>query len=486
MPSHPPDSEPLEAALESTRRNVRQLEIQTHRIRADLTRIEAAIESEGECDGPDAPLSAEVVHLRRAASSVDSRPTQQAVTELTGRVLEGRPQEALDWQPASDSLPDGMEILVCAPRDKEFPRCEQSQVTPAMRGSSELPAFPKVVDAPRSGHRKATSPIMASLTLHAVIIVLTATLTVATAVHEDRSLTLDVGGDLTDVVERPDVERLGQLDDDLLQNTISESPEFEVAGPIVDELTAIDFASEEGPASLGDAGSLGTLPTEFGTEMFGSGGLGADGTSAMSGLGHGNERRGGGGKRNSGPLGSAVFFGTQSQGDRFVFVVDNSSSMKGGRLEAAAAELLHTTNSLTPKQSFYVIFVSDQTYPMFFPQREPDLVPATAANKQRLAAWLPNAILASGNNRKLIEAMNMAAALQPHAVFLLWDGDMKYSEKVRLEVMTHLTRPNQWAFTIHTLGLGVTSLDAEQNLTTIAQAHGGTFRKVNLPMSRGR
>jgi hypothetical protein len=27
---------------------------------------------------------------------------------------------------------------------------------------------------------------------------------------------------------------------------------------------------------------------------------------------------------------------------------------------------------------------------------------------------------------------------------LLWDGDMKYSEKVRLDVMTHLTRPNQW------------------------------------------
>jgi hypothetical protein len=185
-------------------------------------------------------------------------------------------------------------------------------------------------------------------------------------------------------------------------------------------------------------------------------------------------------------VGEAIFFGARSKGDRFVFVVDNSSSMKGGRLEAATAELLNATNALSPRQSFYVIFVSDQPYPMFFPQREPDLVPATPQNKKRLAEWLPKAILASGNNRKLIDAMDMAAALRPHAVFLLWDGDMKYSEKVRLDVMTHLTRPNQWGFTIHTLGMGVTSLDAEQNLTTIAQAHGGTFRRVDVPTVRGR
>jgi hypothetical protein len=187
-----------------------------------------------------------------------------------------------------------------------------------------------------------------------------------------------------------------------------------------------------------------------------------------------------------GDLGEAIFFGARSKGDRFVFVVDNSSSMKGGRLETAIAELLKTTDALTPRQSFYVIFVSDQPYPMFFPATAPDLVPATPANKQRLAQWLPRAILASGNNRQLIKAMDMAAALRPHAVFLLWDGDMKYSEKVRLEVMTHLTRPNQWNFPIHTLGMGVTSLDAEQNLTTIAQAHGGTFRKVDVPGTRGR
>jgi hypothetical protein len=160
--------------------------------------------------------------------------------------------------------------------------------------------------------------------------------------------------------------------------------------------------------------------------------------------------------------------------------------MKDGRLDAAMAELVRTVDSLTPRQAFYVIFVSDQPYPMFFPLPAPDLLPATAPNKKRLADWLPKAILASGKNRELIKAMDMAAMLRPHAVYLLWDGDLKYSDKVRMDVMTHLTRPNQWNFTVHTLGMGVTSLDAQHNLLSIAQAHGGIFRLLDVPAARQR
>jgi hypothetical protein len=123
---------------------------------------------------------------------------------------------------------------------------------------------------------------------------------------------------------------------------------------------------------------------------------------------------------------------------------------------------------------------------MFYPQQATDLLPATTQNKRQLAAWLPKAMLASGKNRELIKAMDLAASLKPHAVFLLWDGDMRYSEKVRLEVMTHLTRPNQWNFPIHTLGMGITTLDSEHNLTVIAQAHGGTYRRIDVPAALQR
>ena len=179
-----------------------------------------------------------------------------------------------------------------------------------------------------------------------------------------------------------------------------------------------------------------------------------------------------------------MFFGAKAKGNRFVFVVDNSSSMKNGRLEMAIAELVKTVESLSAKQSFYVIFVSDQTYPMFYPQPELDMIPATPLNKKRLAEWLPKAILASGKNREMIKAMDLAASLSPHAVYLLWDGDMRYSETVRLDVITHLTAPNQWNFTVHTIGMGITSPDAEQNLTAIAEAHGGMYRRVDVPNAR--
>jgi hypothetical protein len=186
-----------------------------------------------------------------------------------------------------------------------------------------------------------------------------------------------------------------------------------------------------------------------------------------------------------GRSGATTFFGTRSRGDRFVFVVDNSSSMKEGRLEAAIAELVRCIDALGPRQSFYVIFVSDQTYPMYYPQPAADLVAATPPNKQRLADWLQKVRLAGGKNRELITAMDKAAALRPHAVFLLWDGRID-DLTVRRDVITHLTRPNQWPFPVHTLGMGAMSAESEQNLAAIAQAQRGLYRRVDVPGPNAR
>jgi hypothetical protein len=163
-----------------------------------------------------------------------------------------------------------------------------------------------------------------------------------------------------------------------------------------------------------------------------------------------------------------------------VFVVDNSSSMKDGRLEAAIAELSRSVDAMGRRQAFYVIFVSDQPYPLFYPQPAPNLILATPENKQLLGEWLGKVRLASGKNRELIKAVDMAAALRPDSVFLLWDADLKYSEAVRRDVLNHLTSPQPWTFTIHTLGMGALSPESEQNLADIAQAHGGTYRRIDV------
>jgi hypothetical protein len=198
----------------------------------------------------------------------------------------------------------------------------------------------------------------------------------------------------------------------------------------------------------------------------------------MAGAGGGGDGEGGG-LAGGGQLGAAMFFGTQSRGNRFVFLVDNSSSMKDGRLEAAIAELQRSVAAMSRRQAFYVIFVSDQTYPMFYPERAPQLLPATDPNKKQLGEWLKKVTLAGGKNRELINAIDMAAALQPDVVFFLWDGHLPH-EGVRRDVMEYLTRPNQRRFAIHTLGMGVDSLDAEQHLAAIARANGGTYRRIPI------
>jgi hypothetical protein len=454
MSTGPPKLARREQAIEAARRRLRRLEIEAHRIKADLARLEADYE-----DDVADWLSR---RLRRRM------PPSVVAGTMTPKLL-----RASKCNSGDNDKPSPVETFASTPEvaaallDKVSIGAANDSA--ALEVVSEIVASETVLPQRARGARqlrKAASPLLCSFALHAVILSFCVTITIATIVREEIPLLSTPGHlDKVTVEEFHDVEiPVTRFEDQEIHNVAYQRPEFNLADNAVTELEPAEFGV--GTQALGEIGQLDALPSELGTLMAGAGSPG--------------------GGEPGGPPGEAIFFGARSKGDRFVFVVDNSSSMKGGRLEAATAELLSAVNALTPRQSFYVIFVSDKTYPMFFPERAPDLVAATPANRQRLAQWLPKAILASGNNRKLIEAMDMAAALQPHAVFLLWDGDVKYSEKVRLDVMTHLTRPNLWNFQIHTLGMGVTSLDAEQNLTTIANAHGGTFRRVDIPGNRGR
>jgi hypothetical protein len=442
-----------EQAIEATRRRLRRLEIEAHRIKAELARLEAEYED----DVAD--------WLSRKLRRRTSLPTQQRVD---GAHSDG-PREAVDGtvRPGVVRFERSPATEVIDPRDKANTRTVASDRTrsapPVVVADSD-----DVASRARSAaaYRKNASPLLLSLAVHALALILCLTLTFATLVQQNTPLLAsptDLDDETANEFSEVEIEPT-KFEDTELQNVIAEDTDFNVADNLLREFEPMELGA--GVQPLGDIGQLDALPSELGTLMAGAGSPG--------------------GGKPGGPLGEAVFFGARSKGNRFIFVVDNSSSMKDGRLEMATAELLRTVDTLSPRQAFYVIFVSDQTYPMFYPLPAPDLLPATTANKKRLAEWLPKAILASGKNRELIKAMDMAAALRPHAVFLLWDGDLKYSDKVRLDVMTHLTRPNQWDFTIHTLGMGTNSLDAEYNLTAIAQAHGGTFQRVDVPTARPR
>lgn len=464
MPLGSPKPALREQAIEATRRRLRRLEIDVHRVKADLARLEAEYE-----DDVADRLTRKL--RRRTSPAIDERvdslndaaSSSAAETAISSAVLPFAPIVP------KEQVPRRERIAVAGVSDPGY------KVDPGDKLVAGQPAPTKFV-ADANGatpptrrtatYRTAASPLAFSFAVHAVALLLCMTFTFATLVQQGIPLFASQADSLDEAPEElSEVEITAhKFDDSELQNTILESDEFNIADSALRELEAPTLGT--GSQALGDVGQLDALPSELGTLMAGAGSPGSG--------------------KPGGRLGEAVFFGARSKGDRFVFVVDNSSSMKDGRFDAAIRELVKSVDGLSPRQSFYVIFVSDQPYPMFYPQQAPELLPATKPNKERLGKWLPNAILASGKNRELIKAMNMAAALRPHAVFLLWDSDWRYGEPVRREVMVQLARPNDWNFVVHTIGMGTTSLDAEFHLSAVAKAHGGTFQRVDVPGARSR
>lgn len=416
-----------ERALKAARRRLRLLEIETHRIKAELARLEAEFEDD-------------------LADRLSGKP----LLDLGGPPR-SRPPHA-HFRSSGDSAPE---------------RSRRKRQTESFAPAIEIKTEPqrpteRLADAPRglaADYRKAR-PFMLSLGVHVMFLFALLPLTIATVAQQPVPLVASPS-------YRPE-EAAVELDD------------VEIAPAAVADFQPEKVVFDEAKIDLG-AGLLGELlPIE---PTLGSGGtaiadaLASDlnNVGAME-LG----RAGAGGQGAADAAGTLTFFGTKSAGNRFVFIVDNSSSMKDGRLEAAIAELSRCVDAMGRRQAFYVIFVSDQLYPMFYPEQAPNLVLATPENKQLLGHWLGKVRLASGKNRELIKAVDMAAALRPDAVFLLWDADLKYSDAVRRDVMNHMTSPQPWIFTIHTLGMGALSPESEQNLAAIAAAHGGTYRRIDV------
>jgi hypothetical protein len=458
----------------------------TYRVRSDLTRLEVVLEA-----------------VKTRNVGVADREPQASEDDEAGCEIDREVYGAAEI--ASPAAPSFVEPSFSATSGNQFNElatvtaggwidaaenvAEISLVEPEIESPVDFPIAPTSVLPSRSikRSRRVTPSVAASLALHGAVILAIFSITVATIGRSEPTFTttiLDLGEKPPANDENFDLGQFSALttDDGVIKAADVKGLQADVPGPMVSDVIPVGFESVEGPPNAGEAG-IDAPPTDTGTMPAGAGGTRADGKGAPGGAGSGQKRGTGSGTR--GGTGSALFFGTQTKGDRFVFVVDNSASMKGGRLEMALTELVKTVEGLTPRQSFYVIFVSDQPYPMFYPQTEPALVPATPQNKNRLREWLPKAILASGHNREMIKAMDMAAALGPQAVYLLWDGDLKYSDNVRLDVMSHLTT-TPWNFVVHTVGLGITSLDGEQNLTVIAQAHHGQYRRVEVPKLRTR
>jgi hypothetical protein len=257
----------------------------------------------------------------------------------------------------------------------------------------------------------------------------------------------------------------------------------------VEPLPDAGASSEELFADVPSADAVGATDAA----LFDSGDMLAE----ITGGGQRGEGQGGGGRRGGGEgAGGAAdrnaptFFGRAGQGRSVCFICDNSNSYRDGSFHAVLDELARAVDLLRPDQSFFVIFSSDAAYPLFHPAGADALQPATVENRQRLRAWLGTVEMCSGG-QGIHDAVRLAGALGADCVYLLSDGE------IGANVVDRLEAADFGGAVVHTFGVqqGVIGrrtgqVDPDrlreqqgrnQNLITVATAHGGTFTAVAVP-----
>ncbi len=156
------------------------------------------------------------------------------------------------------------------------------------------------------------------------------------------------------------------------------------------------------------------------------------------------------------PVGAGVSFaglGTR-QARSVVYVVDASGAMVSN-FKWIQDELIRSIRALSPAQQFQVVLFRDRAeagmVEFFNPEgsRRARLLPATAANKGALAAWLEG-VFPSGRSNPL-DGLRSALEFKPDAVFLLsrglrrtggGDGEEGAWGRGRDEILVELNRLN--------------------------------------------
>ena len=178
------------------------------------------------------------------------------------------------------------------------------------------------------------------------------------------------------------------------------------------------------------------------------------------------------------------FFGADAYGDRFVYVVDMSTSMGyrseygQTRFRVACRELLRSIKALNPSQEFCVVMFCYRTRVMF--DSTPRMIAATDQNKQRVAQWVSTLGLGAGTDPRY--GTMMALKLKPDAIFLLSDGEFNgqdvntHAIPGNVPIETIIKRYRKDAVPLHTIAFEDTL--NRPRLRRIATATHGTHRFV--------
>jgi hypothetical protein len=141
-----------------------------------------------------------------------------------------------------------------------------------------------------------------------------------------------------------------------------------------------------------------------------AGGVGDDGGGGDGSPGEGGDGQGG-----------TSLFGIWDQGERFVYVIDRSSSMAHyGKLVAARSELASSLGRLEESIEFHVLLYNQEVQPLN-PRGSQGLVRATLRNKNRVLSQLRVVLPDGGTQHRT--ALQAALRLRPTVVYLLTDAE---------------------------------------------------------------
>jgi hypothetical protein len=183
---------------------------------------------------------------------------------------------------------------------------------------------------------------------------------------------------------------------------------------------------------------------------------------------------------------AAKFYGKDLVGNRFVFVIDSSSSMNGERWESLKEELIRCVKGLSPDQRFFVIGFDSECHPMFgeAPPKGSFLRPSKSS-VTKLQNWL-NGIRLGGQTLPA-SSLTMAISLKPDAIMLLSDGEIADDSIVRLRVLNRkLLNDDEYEIKIPVHTYLLHSAIGYQALETIAEENDGVFTPINLMQKANR
>ena len=244
---------------------------------------------------------------------------------------------------------------------------------------------------------------------------------------------------------------------------------------------APDFASllNQNPfdaSSSADGASDSTLPPLIGPGQAIGGGR-AQSSSAPGSLIKPSEAGGAARIGGIGGPGQTTFMDISGVGKMFVYVIDTSSSMTGGRLKVAQGQLKASLRLLQPNQKFAVIFYNE--YRERLKLRRNDDQPiyfATDVNKE-LASHQIDRVTADRGTVPM-PAILEAISLKPDVIYFLTDGDESELSPAEMAQVRQLSRN----ITIHVIKLGDGTLSSLSRswLERLAHQSHGEYREITV------